>query len=276
MKKTQIKRIAAIDDICGYGKCSLGISIPVLSCAGIEVCPIPTSVYSVHTALPQHKNIDMTDFFYDYLQDWNTQKINLNAAYTGYLTSKKQVYYALQLFSEHKEMLKIVDPVLGDNGFTYSKDAYKMIKHMKRLIKQADIITPNLTESYLLMEKKYNPHTSNDEVVDTLNELSNMGPKNIVLTGVVKDNAVTNYIYSNGKIKKITHDYINELIHGAGDLFRSCLIAGLMNGKNLKKSVEFASNFVCDAVKLTKTQEGYENRGVSFESLLKKIVKEFN
>ncbi len=34
-----IPRIAAVHDLCGYGKCSLGVAIPVLSAAGCDVCP---------------------------------------------------------------------------------------------------------------------------------------------------------------------------------------------------------------------------------------------
>ena len=35
-----IPRVAAVHDMCGYGKCSLGVAIPVLSAAGCDVCPV--------------------------------------------------------------------------------------------------------------------------------------------------------------------------------------------------------------------------------------------
>ena len=35
-----IPRVAAVHDLCGYGKCSLGVAIPVLSAAGCDVCPV--------------------------------------------------------------------------------------------------------------------------------------------------------------------------------------------------------------------------------------------
>ena len=47
-----IPRIAAVHDLCGYGKCSLGVAIPVLSAAGCDVCPVPTGLFSSHTAFP--------------------------------------------------------------------------------------------------------------------------------------------------------------------------------------------------------------------------------
>ena len=43
------KRIAAIHDISGIGKCSLTAAIPVISAAGIETAVMPTAVLSTHT-----------------------------------------------------------------------------------------------------------------------------------------------------------------------------------------------------------------------------------
>ena len=43
------KRIAVIQDLTGFGKCSLTVALPLLSSAGVEACPIPTAVLSTHT-----------------------------------------------------------------------------------------------------------------------------------------------------------------------------------------------------------------------------------
>ena len=47
-----IPRVAAVHDMCGYGKCSLTAAIPILSAAGCDVCPVPTGLFSSHTAFP--------------------------------------------------------------------------------------------------------------------------------------------------------------------------------------------------------------------------------
>ena len=44
-----IPRVAAVHDMCGYGKCSLTAAIPILSAAGCDVCPVPTALFSAHT-----------------------------------------------------------------------------------------------------------------------------------------------------------------------------------------------------------------------------------
>ena len=56
-----IPRVAAVHDMCGYGKCSLGVAIPVLSAAGVDVCPVPTALFSAHTKFPVFHMHDTTD-----------------------------------------------------------------------------------------------------------------------------------------------------------------------------------------------------------------------
>ena len=46
-----LKRIAAIHDLSGLGKCSLTVALPVISATGVECACIPTAVLSTHTGL---------------------------------------------------------------------------------------------------------------------------------------------------------------------------------------------------------------------------------
>ncbi|MBO5747368.1 MAG: pyridoxal kinase, partial [Clostridia bacterium] len=56
------KRIAAIHDVSGFGKCALTVALPVISAAGIEVSVIPTAVLSTHTGgLKGYTHLDLTD-----------------------------------------------------------------------------------------------------------------------------------------------------------------------------------------------------------------------
>ena len=41
-EQNYLPRVAAIHDICGFGKCSLATALPVISACGAEVSPIPT------------------------------------------------------------------------------------------------------------------------------------------------------------------------------------------------------------------------------------------
>ena len=46
---SKLKRVAAIHDLSGFGKCSLTVALPILSAAGLEACAMPTAVLSTHT-----------------------------------------------------------------------------------------------------------------------------------------------------------------------------------------------------------------------------------
>ena len=74
-----IPRIAAVHDLCGYGKCSLGVAIPVLSAAGCDVCPVPTGLFSSHTAFPGWYMHDTTNILTDYLAAWEGIGVDIDA-----------------------------------------------------------------------------------------------------------------------------------------------------------------------------------------------------
>ena len=74
-----IPRVAAVHDLCGYGKCSLGVAIPVLSAAGCDVCPVPTGLFSSHTAFPGWYMHDTTAVSYTHLTNTPWAKTSANA-----------------------------------------------------------------------------------------------------------------------------------------------------------------------------------------------------
>ena len=39
-----MKKVAVIQDLSSFGKCSLTAAIPVLSVMGVQACPLPTAV----------------------------------------------------------------------------------------------------------------------------------------------------------------------------------------------------------------------------------------
>ena len=43
MESARQKKIAMINDLSGYGRCSLTVAIPVISAMKVQCCPVPTS-----------------------------------------------------------------------------------------------------------------------------------------------------------------------------------------------------------------------------------------
>lgn len=269
-----IPRVAAVHDLCGYGKCSLGIAIPALSAAGIDVCPVPTSLFSAHTKFPKFYMHDTTAMLGDYLDAWQEEGVELDGIYSGFLGSAEQVGAIRRLYREYPGALRIVDPVMGDGGEKYPTYTDEMCEAMKGLVDGADVLTPNLTEAAILTGVAYAGQNVDDAHVGrTVDALLEMGAKSVVLKGIVRpgEKVIRNYVAmagEDGAPEEVASELLPFMLHGTGDLFASGLAAAIFCGRNLRAAVEFAGTLVRDAMAITRDQPNYELRGVSFESVL--------
>ena len=270
-----IPRVAAVHDLCGYGKCSLGVAIPVLSAAGCDVCPVPTSLFSAHTKFPTWYMHDTTSMLDAYLDAWREEGIVLDAVYSGFLGAPEQVGAIQRLYKEHPQALRIVDPVMGDGGVRYPTYTPELCAAMGELVNGADLLTPNLTEASILTGIDYEGQNVSDEFVRrNIDALLEQGAKYIVLKGVVRgDGLIRNYVAGqDADIAEVSGELLPYMLHGTGDLYASALLAALMAGQSLLQSVEFASKLVRDAMRVTSSQPDFEVRGVSFESVLGEVT----
>ena len=55
------KKIALINDVTGYGRCSVAVELPIISALKIQACVLPTAILSVHTGFPTYYIDDYTD-----------------------------------------------------------------------------------------------------------------------------------------------------------------------------------------------------------------------
>lgn len=267
-----LPRAAAVHDLCGYGKCSLGIAIPVLSAAGIDVCPVPTSLFSAHTRFPKFYMHDTTPMLTEYLDAWREEGIELDGIYSGFLGSAEQVDAILRLYREYPKALRIVDPVMGDGGSKYPTYTDEMCEAMKGLVDGADVLTPNLTEASILTGIAYAGQDVDEAYIKGMMEaLLGMGAKSVVLKGIVHEgeSIIRNYVsVAGGEVEEVSSELLPYMLHGTGDLFASGLTAAIYAGESLLSAVEFAGSLVRHAMEITPEQPDYQVRGVSFESVL--------
>ena len=271
-----LPRIAAVHDLCGYGKCSLGVAIPVLSAAGCDVCPVPTSLFSAHTRFPVFHMHDTTSMLDPYLDAWQAEGIELDAIYSGFLGAAEQVDAIRRLYREHPQALRIVDPVMGDGGKKYLTYTDELCAAMGELVDGADVLTPNLTEASILTGIAYEGQDVSEDYVKRVGAaLVEQGAKTVVLKGVVHEGEaiIRNYIMgADLAFAEVSSELLPYMLHGTGDLYASSLLAALMAGRSLYDAVAFAGDFVRDAMRITCLQPDYEVRGVSFESQLGKVA----
>ena len=268
-----LPRVAAVHDLCGYGKCSLGIAIPVLSAAGIDVCPVPTSLFSAHTRFPTFYMHDTTPILGEYLDAWQEEGIELDGIYSGFLGSAEQVAIIRRLYREYPGALRIVDPVMGDGGSKYPTYTDEMCDATRDLVEGADVLTPNLTEASILTGIAYEGQdVAVAYVARLMDALHEMGAKTVVIKGIVHEGEqiIRNYVSVSGEkgAEEVSSELLPYMLHGTGDLFASGLTAAIYAGRSLLDSVGFAGELVRHAMQITPDQPDYQVRGVSFESVL--------
>ena len=196
--KSVIPRVAAVHDMCGIGDCSLTCALPILSAAGCDVEPVPTALFSSHTLFPQFVSLDTTDFLTGYLDAWKKIGNSVDAVYSGFLGSAQQVGIIERLYRDYPAALRLVDPVMGDNGSMYPTYTQEMCEAVKRLVPGADVLMPNLTEASLLTGIPY-AGTDPDEarIRNLIDALLGMGAKNVVLKGIDRgDGTLRNIVAS--------------------------------------------------------------------------------
>lgn len=274
-----IPRIAAVHDLCGYGKCSLGVAIPVLSAAGCDVCPVPTGLFSSHTAFPGWYMHDTTDILDDYLKAWSGINVQIDGVYSGFLGSAEQVRIIRQLYKTYPQALRVVDPVMADHGKVYPTYTPELCEAMADLACEAHILTPNLTEAAIILgqpigDQWAGPSISDVEAGNMVEALLAKGAQNVVLKGIKREgeNVVRNFIAGQDMdLVQVSNEYLPYMLHGTGDVYASCLMAAVMTGKTLEQAARFAGDFTHDAMIVSSQQPDFRARGVSFELILGKV-----
>ena len=274
-----IPRVAAVHDMCGYGKCSLTAAIPILSAAGCDVCPVPTALFSAHTMYRDYTFRDTTEMLPSYLDAWRKEDVDLDGIYSGFLGNADQVEIIQRLYREYPHALRLVDPVMGDAGKLYPTYTPELCQAMGRLAKGADVLMPNLTEASILTGRRYPGQNLDDaQVGDWLDALLGLGAKNVVLKGIDRgDGTLRNFVASAraGGAKsstELTHGKIPFMIHGTGDAFAAALCGALLAGRGLAESARIAGEFVRSAMRHTRQQPDYQMRGISFELSLGELT----
>lgn len=284
MNMNKIPKIMAIQDMSGVGRCSLTVIIPIMSALGCQVCPLPTALLSNHSEYEEFYFYDFTNHMEDYFSYWEKNNFEFDCVYSGFIGSEKQINIIEDIINKVKEKndkaLVVVDPVMGDHGFTYSTYNDEMISKMSHLAQKADIITPNLTEACILLGREYQGEVVTiPQVKEYLKDLCNLGPKIALITGITTnegDHINVSYNKEEDRFWMAPFDYVNKRYPGTGDLFTSLFLAYYMKGKSLPEAMEEAARFVSLSVITTYKAKTPSSEGVIFESIMKDLYNEIN
>lgn len=272
MEQYRQKKIAAINDLTGYGRCALAVSMPVISHMKLQCCPIPTSILSNHAGYAEYFFDDYTDRLPAYLDMWEKLGLTFDGIMTGFLGSSHQIEIIENFIDRvrDEDTMVIVDPVMGDHGKIVGVYTEEMCSGMRRLVSQAHIITPNLTEACKLTDTPYRESGwTKKELFSMVEELSDMGPDKIVVTGIPQGELIANYVYEKGQEPHFIKTYrVGDERCGTGDLFASIIAADAVNGVPFQKSVKKASGFVKRSMQKSIEMQIPVKNGVCFEEIL--------
>lgn len=271
MSHNNQKKIAAINDYSGFGRCSIAVELPIISALKVQCCPLPTSILSNHTGFESFYFEDFTESMPAYIKEWEKLNLKFDGICTGFLGSHKQIEIVRYFFDIFKtpDNIVVVDPVMGDHGNLYATYTKETCEEMKKLVSYANILTPNLTEACILTDREYNAEYGNEELEIIAKQLSDMGPSKIVITGIVRGAYIANYCYEDGcGGYEIKTTKVGTQRSGTGDIFTAIIAADAVNKVNFHESVRKASQFIKKCIMKSIELEIPVTDGVCFEELL--------
>lgn len=282
------KKIAVINDLSGFGKCSLTAAISVIAAMGVQPCPLPTAVLSAQTGYPSYYCDDYTDKMKYFKQEWEKMGVSFDGIYTGFVAGEQQIENIFEFLDTfHKKgTFLLVDPVMGDNGNVYAMFTERLCSLMKELVCRANAVTPNLTELCLLTDTDYRMiHNLTEErhlftVIEQMaRNLMKKGPDTVVVTGIhfldEKDGIqkMGNLAVAGKQVSLSAFPYVGGSYSGTGDLFASIVAAGLARGDRITESIQLAGEFIERAIVDTVKENIPRNDGVNYEQYLGLLVK---
>lgn len=273
-----VRRIAAVHDLSGVGRVSLTVVIPILSTMGFDVCPLPTAILSNHTQYENFTFLDLTDEMPAIIDHWEKLGVDFEAIYTGYLGSPRQIRIVADFIERFRtpDTLVVVDPVLGDNGRLYNKITDEMVSEMRTLAARADVLTPNLTELFALLNEPFRSECTDNELKAAITELTSSGPDTVIITGVPvqgKPNhtSVIARSRTDGRTWKVTCPYLPAHYPGTGDAFTSVITGSLLQGDSLPIALDRAAQFILQGIRATFGYQTDNREGILLERVLQNL-----
>ena len=273
----RMKRVAAINDLSGLGRCSLTAAIPVLSVLGVQPCPIPTAVLTNQTGFESYHLWECDDLFAAFTREWKQRGIQPDGIFTGFLTGEAQVLAAKTFIEAFRtpDTLVLVDPVMADDGQRYGLFSESFCERMCELALCADVVTPNLTELCLLTGADFaalTAHAGDEDYLERVaalgDQLIAQGVSVVLVTGVHHGGFVYNAVCEPGHRAFVPSPCLGGSFSGTGDLFAAAAGGLLLRGCTAEEATRRAAAFLEAALADTVAAGTDRNEGVRFEPYL--------
>lgn len=256
-----MKKCVLVNDLSGFGKCSLAVQLPVICAQGIEAHPVPTAFLSNQTSYGSYYCADMTQHLRAYLDQWDALKVDFDGILTGYFSSAEAVGI-VRAYLKNRQTLIVVDPVMGDNGRLYSGFDDELCSEIGKLASVADVITPNLTELYYL--------TGERNTQKAAEIMLSRGVRYVVVTGVEEQGKIGCRVFSENESRIFLSEKTGGYFSGTGDIFSAVLTGKVLKGNSVFDSARFAAEFLSKVIKNTSVSNAED--GVDFENYMEELI----
>ncbi len=273
-----MKRILTIQDISCFGKCSTTIALPVISAMGVETVILPTAVLSTHTMFKNFTVKDLTDQLLPIAEHWQSEGVEFDAIYAGYLGSAEEIDIAKKIFRMFRKegTLVFIDPVMGDNGRLYARFGEEYVKLNRELCADADVIVPNITEACFMTGNEYKETYDEAYIDGLLDGLAKLGAKKAVITGVSLSpgkTGVRGLDSADGRRFTYQNDRVPASFHGTGDLFASVAVGAFVQGISLEDAFRVAADYTALTIEATLKEDRDPRFGVTFEKTIPDLIR---
>ncbi len=269
------KKIAIINDISGFGRCSAAVSLPVISHLRVQGCLLPTSIFSNHTGFDSFYYDDFTEHMTRFIEEWKKLDLRFEGITSGFLGSAAQIQIVKEFICEFKDERTqvVIDPVMGEDGKAYPTYTKELCDKMRQLVEYADILTPNVTEACMLTGTPYKASGwRREELCKMMDKLRGLGAGKIVISGLDSRTYISNVISEEpGEIRVLRQKRVGRIRSGTGDIFSAVIAADCVNGVDFEQSVRKAAAFVRDCILATERFDIPKTDGVCFEEVLYKL-----
>ncbi|WP_179396060.1 PfkB family carbohydrate kinase [Lacticaseibacillus absianus] len=263
------------EDLSGVGGVSMSAALPLLTAMDLMPCALPTALLSSHTGgLGANTALDLSAEMPKVLTHWQTLGLDWQAVVLGYLGRSAMAVWQAWLPQLGSVPLRLIDPVMGDHGKLYRGFGAAEVVGMRRLVTQATLITPNVTEAQALLGQPLTAAAQTPAAAAALAQaVATRFGVDVVLTGVsLVDGAIGVFGQTATgawaqRAPRTPGDYF-----GTGDLFTALLAGAIVRGWAISDAAALAAEFIRRALAYTRTVTADPRFGVAYAPILPWLI----
>lgn len=253
-------------DLSGVGQVSMAVALPLLAAMGNNCAVLPTALLSTHTGFADNTYLDLSAQMPAILAHWQKLALHPQGLLLGYLGAPALAVWQTWLPRYQTAAVRVIDPVMGDNGQLYRGFDENYVAAMRTLVAQATVITPNPTEAQLLLGEPLQQVAWNEAGAKALAaRVAERFAIDVVVTGVSLAHGSVGVVGCTGGTPwLVRHRRLAGHYFGTGDIFASVLCGGLLAGREVRAAADTAATFVTKAILTTLATQRDPRFGVDY------------